>query len=58
MTRQQKHDLNDKIVDAIIEDSRTFNDFAKNGIKKVFSYLMPGYEPPSEKTIRKMIKKR
>ena len=57
LTKDQKVQLNEKLVDAIIEDSRTFNDFAKNGIKKVFSFLIPGYKPPCKKTIRRMIKK-
>ncbi len=58
LTKDQKVLLNEKLVDAIIEDSRTFNDFAKNGIKNVFSFLIPGHKPPCTKTIRRMIKKK
>ena len=53
---EEKLKLDELVVDAIIQDSRTFNDFAKNGIKKVFEFLKPGYKPPSKKRIRKMIK--
>ena len=58
LTKDEKQEINNKIVDSIIEDSRTFNDFTKTGIKKLFDYLKPGYKPPSSKTIRKMIKRR
>ena len=57
LTKEQKVQLNEKLVDAIIEDSRTFNDFAKNRIKKVFCFLIPGFKLPCKKTIRRMIKK-
>jgi hypothetical protein len=50
--------LTEKLVDGIIEDSRSFNDFAKNWIKKVFSYLIPGYKPPCKKKIRRKINKK
>ena len=53
LTKEQKVQLNEKLVDAIIEDSRTSNDFAKNGIKKIFSYLIPGYKPPCKKNNQK-----
>ena len=33
MTPQQKRELREKLVDSIIEDSRAFNDFSRNGIK-------------------------
>ena len=56
--RIEKQELDEKIVDSIIEDSRTFNDFAKKGMKKLFAFLKPGYKTPSKKFIRKMIKKK
>jgi hypothetical protein len=58
LTPNQKRELKEKLVDSIIEDSRAFNDFAKSGMKNLFNYLLPGFKPPSHKTIRKMIKRR
>jgi hypothetical protein len=47
LSPNQKRELNEKLVDSIIEDSRTYNDFAKGGIKSLFNYFSPGFKPPS-----------
>lgn len=47
LTPNQKRELKEKLVDSIIEDTRTFNDFAKSGMKNLFNYLLPGFKPPS-----------
>ena len=51
----EKKILDEMLVDCIIEDARTFNDFLKKGIKKVLLYLKPGYKPPCKKTIMKLV---
>ncbi len=58
ITNSERDLIHDKLVDSIIEDSRTFNDFLKSGIKKLFKLLKPGYKPPCYKTIMKLIKKK
>ena len=58
ISMEEKSKINEIIVDSIITDSRTFNDFLKKGITTLFEYLKPGYKPPSKKTITKMIKRR
>jgi hypothetical protein len=51
-----KTTLNDLILDAIIKDSRPFNDFRKEGLKSVLNFLAPEYNPQSRQTISKKIK--
>jgi hypothetical protein len=56
ISKEEQMQIHEMIVNSIITDSRTFNDFKKKGIFQLLKYLKPGYKTPSKKTIRKMIK--
>ena len=46
------------IVDAIITDSRSYGDFDKPGIKRVFKKLKPDYEPPKRMKVSRRLGKK
>lgn len=56
--RDEKLELNELVYDCVIQDSRTFMDFRKRGIRRIFEKLKPGYMPPSRQTIAKHLKKK
>ena len=56
---EQKKKIRDLIINAIITDSRSFGDFKKSGISKLFSYISEEFgifiSPPTRPTITKYI---
>ena len=58
ISRDEKLELNQLVFDCVIEDSRTFSDFRKRGICRIFEKLKPGYRPPCRQTIAKHLKKK
>lgn len=58
ISRDEKLELNELVYDCVIEDSRTFLDFRKRGISRIFDKLKPGYKPPCRQTIAKHLKKK
>ncbi|CAM4985041.1 unnamed protein product [Rotaria socialis] len=52
-----KKELHNLCYNAIITDSRTFNDFRKEGMMTIFNRLMPGYTPPHRNQVSAQIKK-
>jgi hypothetical protein len=51
-----KKTLNDLILNAIVKDSRPFNDFRKEGMKDVLNFLVPDFKPQSRQTVSKKVK--
>lgn len=58
ISRYEKLELNEMVYDCVIQDSRTFMDFNKKGIRRIFAKLKPGYTPPCRQTIAKHLKKK
>ena len=56
--RNEKSKLDEIVLDCIIKDSRTFNDFNKVGMLKLLGVIKPGYKPPSRKSIARRLKKK
>ena len=50
---KRKKELDDAVINCIIQDSRTYGDFSKSGMKQFLSIAVPGYTPPTERTIYK-----
>ena len=46
-------ELREECIDAIIQDSRCFNDLRKPGILKLFNKIVPGFKPPERHTVSK-----
>ena len=46
--REEKGKIDNQIIDFVIKDSRTFNDFHKPGMRKLLHLLKPGYKPCSK----------
>ncbi|CAF1472314.1 unnamed protein product [Adineta ricciae] len=57
LSNQFKARLDEKQVNAIILDSRPFNDFSKYGMRDFLTYTVPGYKPLHRTTVRKRISK-
>ena len=53
-----KKQIDNAVVECILTDSRTFNDFNKIGMLGFLNAIKPGYKPPSRHLVRKCIKKR
>ncbi|CAF3997905.1 unnamed protein product [Rotaria magnacalcarata] len=51
-----KKELHELCYNAVITDSRTFNDFRKEGMLAIFDRLMPGYTPPHRNQIASKLK--
>ncbi|CAF3300478.1 unnamed protein product [Rotaria socialis] len=47
--------LDSALVSCIINDSRSFDDFRKNGMRQCLSIAVPGYIPPHRSTIKRKI---
>jgi hypothetical protein len=56
ITPARKKELDDAIINCIIQDSRTFNDFSKPGMKEFLNKVLPNYKPPHRTTIAKKMK--
>ncbi|CAF1303921.1 unnamed protein product [Rotaria sp. Silwood1] len=53
---QRKKDLDTAAIQAIIEDSHSFNIFRKPGMQKFLSKAVPGYRGPNRRTVVKRLK--
>jgi len=53
---QRKNDLNTAAIEAIVQDSHTFNLFRKPGMQKFLSLAVPGYRGPTRQTVVKRLK--
>ncbi|CAF1200927.1 unnamed protein product [Rotaria sordida] len=53
----EKQKLDSLIINAIVEDGRSFGDMRQSGILKVFNHLKPGYLPPHRNTIQRRLKR-
>ena len=51
-----KKKLDEKLVEAIIVDSRPFGDFARPGLKSFLTTALPNYKPLHRTTIQKRMK--
>ncbi len=56
LTKNMKEELDDLLLNAIILDSRSFNDFRKKGIEKFLQKLRPEYKPPNRATLAKRLR--
>ena len=54
----EKRFLNDEMINCIITDSRTFNDFNKPGMRRFLNVIKPGYKPCCREKVGKEIKKK
>jgi hypothetical protein len=54
--RNQKLLIDKEIIDCTIQDSRTYNDFHKPGMRKLLHLLLPCYKPCRKEKIRKSLK--
>ncbi|CAM4957481.1 unnamed protein product [Rotaria socialis] len=52
---ERKKQLDSALVSCIINDSRSFDDFRKNGMRQCLSIAVPGYIPPHRSTIKRKI---
>ncbi|CAF3392273.1 unnamed protein product, partial [Rotaria sp. Silwood2] len=55
ISAELKQQLDEKLISAIIIDSRSFNDFARPGIKSFFATAVPNYKPLHRTTIRRRL---
>ncbi|CAF2407349.1 unnamed protein product [Rotaria sp. Silwood2] len=53
----EKKKLDSLIINAIVEDGRSFGDMRQSGILKVFNHLTPGYSPPHRNTVQRRLKR-
>ena len=51
-----KKELDKASIQCVVEDSRTFVDFKKSGMKHFLNVAVPGYKSPNEKTISKNLR--
>ncbi|CAF2167234.1 unnamed protein product [Rotaria magnacalcarata] len=51
-----KKELHELCYNAVITDSRTFNDFRKEGMMTIFDRLTPGYTPPHRNQVASKLK--
>ena len=58
LTENERDEIHEKAVDAVVNDSCAFNVFMKPGMRNFISYLKPGYQPPNRKTIANRLKKK
>lgn len=58
ISSEEKRELHNLVFDCVIEDSRTFSDFRKRGIRRFLEKVKPGYKPPCRQTIAKHLKKK
>jgi len=49
---EEKSKIDEAVLECIYIDSRSFNDFIKPGMRKLFKILKPGYKPMSKQTVR------
>ena len=56
ISKEQKLLIDKEIIDCTIQDSRTFNDFHKPGMRKLLHCLLPGYKPCRKEKIRRSLK--
>ncbi|CAF3321645.1 unnamed protein product [Rotaria sp. Silwood2] len=54
---QLKKKLDDAVIEAIIQDGRSFGDFSKAGFKKFLQLAVPNYITPYRSTISKKLKR-
>ena len=53
---EMKKILDEKHLQAIVIDSRAFNDFSRPGIRSFFSTALPGYKPLHRTTVRRRLR--
>jgi hypothetical protein len=47
--------IDDAIIDCLIEDGRSSSDFRKSGMLKFLQIILPGYVPPSNRNINRIL---
>ena len=58
MPIEEKRKIDDELIECIIKDSHSFNDFEKPGMRKFLNVVLPNYVPCCRKTITKNLKNR
>ncbi|CAF0744375.1 unnamed protein product [Rotaria sp. Silwood1] len=53
----ERKKLDSLIINAIVEDGRSFGDMRKPGVLKVFNHLAPGYSPPHRNSVQRRLKR-
>lgn len=56
ISREQKEELDNKHMNAIIIDSRPFGDFSRKGMKEFLATAVPGYKPLHRTTVSKRLR--
>ena len=56
--KKERDELNEQAINAVVNDSCTFNIFQKHGMRAFIQILKPGYKPPNRKTIATLLKKK
>jgi hypothetical protein len=56
VSRTEKLFLDDKLLECVVRDSRTFNDFSKPGMRRFLNAIKPGYKPLGRKSIARKLK--
>ncbi|CAF4085958.1 unnamed protein product [Rotaria magnacalcarata] len=56
LTQQRKKILDEAAIQAIIDDSHSFNIFRKSGMQKFLSLAVPNYRGPNRRTVVKRLK--
>ena len=56
ISKSEKSLIDDAVVECIVTDSRTFNDFSKIGMRNFLNVIRPSYKPPCRQTIMKRTK--
>ena len=49
---EEKSKIDEAVLECIYIDSRSFNDFIKPGMRKLFKILKPSYKPMTKQTVR------
>lgn len=55
ISTERKKQLDSALISCIIHDSRSFDDFRKNGMRQFLSIAVPGYMPPHRSTVKATI---
>ncbi len=58
MPMEEKRLIDDELIECTIKDSRSFNDFEKQGMRWFLKVVLPNYVPCFRKTTTKILKKR
>ena len=58
ITKKERDEMHESAINAVVNDSCTFNIFQKHGMRAIIQVLKPGYQPPNRKTIANLLKKK